>query len=33
VRQCNYRETYSSFDEIVSLDNREGESFFVEAVK
>ena len=33
VRECNYLETYSSFDEIVGLDNREKESFFVEAVK
>jgi predicted SAM-dependent methyltransferase len=33
VRQCNYQETFSAFDEITSLDNRERESFFVEAVK
>lgn len=33
VRHCNYQETYSAFDEITSLDNRERESFFVEAVK
>ena len=33
VRHCGYKETYSPFSEIVSLDNRERESFFVEAVK
>ena len=33
VHQCGYQETRSSFSEIVSLDNRERESFFVEAVK
>lgn len=33
VVQCAFRETASSFSEIVELDNREGESLFVEAVK
>ena len=33
VCQCKFKETYSPFEEIVSLDNRERESFFVEAVK
>jgi SAM-dependent methyltransferase len=33
VRRCGYRLTYSSFPEIVELDNRPDESLFVEAVK
>jgi predicted SAM-dependent methyltransferase len=33
VAECAYRETRSPFPEIVALDNRERESFFVEAVK
>jgi predicted SAM-dependent methyltransferase len=33
VRRCEYRHTASDYPEIVSLDNRPGESFFVEAVK
>lgn len=33
IRECAYRETRSRFPEIVELDNRERESFFIEAVK
>lgn len=33
VAQCTCRETRSRYPEIVALDNRERESFFVEAVK
>ena len=33
VDECGFRETASPFPEIVELDNREHESFFVEAVK
>jgi predicted SAM-dependent methyltransferase len=33
VDRCGYKETKSMFPEIVGLDNREAESFFVEAVK
>jgi len=33
VDRCRYRETASTFPEIVVLDNRERESLFVEAVK
>jgi predicted SAM-dependent methyltransferase len=33
VVRCAYRETASRFSEIVSLDNRERESLFVEATK
>jgi SAM-dependent methyltransferase len=33
VRRCRFRETASRFPEIVDGDNREGESFFVEAVR
>lgn len=33
VRHCGFRETPSPFDGITELDNREGESLFVEAVK
>jgi SAM-dependent methyltransferase len=33
VHRCAYRQTASPFPEIVSLDNRERESLFVEAVK
>jgi SAM-dependent methyltransferase len=33
VARCGYRETTSRFSEIVSLDNRERESLFVEATK
>jgi SAM-dependent methyltransferase len=33
VAQCGYRETSSEFEGIVELDNRERESFFVEAFK
>ncbi len=33
VMQCAYRETASQHDGIVELDNREGESLFVEAFK
>jgi predicted SAM-dependent methyltransferase len=33
VRRCRFGETASPFPEIVSLDNRERESLFVEAVK
>jgi SAM-dependent methyltransferase len=33
IHGCSYRETKSRFPEIVELDSRERESFFVEAVK
>ena len=33
VTHCHYQQTASSFPEIVTLDNREKESLFVEAVK
>ncbi|MCW5771146.1 MAG: methyltransferase domain-containing protein [Rhodospirillaceae bacterium] len=33
VRRCAYRETASPFPDIVDCDNRESESFFVEAVR
>lgn len=33
IHRCDYRETKSAFPDIVELDNRERESFFVEAVK
>jgi len=33
VKICQYRETHSTYPEIVTLDNRERESLFVEAVK
>lgn len=33
VARCAFRETHSRHPEIVELDNREGESFFVEATK
>lgn len=33
VNRCAYRQTASRFPEIVSLDNRESESLYVEAVK
>ncbi len=33
VARCRYRESTSPYPEIVALDNREPESFFVEAVK
>lgn len=33
VRRCAYRQTSSPYPEIVSLDNREAESLFVEAVR
>jgi predicted SAM-dependent methyltransferase len=33
IRRCAFRETHAPFPEIVELDNRERESFFVEAVK
>lgn len=33
VRPCGYRETHSPHPGIVELDNREGESLFVEAAK
>jgi len=33
VARCKFRETRSRFPEIVELDNRESESFFVEATK
>lgn len=33
VRECGYRETRSAHPGIIELDNREEESFFVEAVK
>jgi predicted SAM-dependent methyltransferase len=33
VNTCRYRETASSFEEIVALDNRERETLFIEAVK
>jgi SAM-dependent methyltransferase len=33
VARCGFRETRSRFPEIVELDNRESESFFVEAMK
>jgi SAM-dependent methyltransferase len=33
ITACSYRETKSRFPEIVELDSRERESFFVEAVK
>jgi SAM-dependent methyltransferase len=33
VERCAFRETRSRFPEIVALDNRERESFFVEAVR
>ena len=33
VSHCRFKETSSSFAEIVELDNRERESMFVEAVK
>lgn len=33
VRRCEFRETGGPYPEIVSLDNRRRESFFVEAVK
>jgi hypothetical protein len=33
VRRCAFRRTDSVYPEIVSLDNRERESLFVEAVK
>lgn len=33
VAHCEFQRTKSRFDEIVSLDNRENESLFVEAVK
>jgi SAM-dependent methyltransferase len=33
VERCSYRQTTSSYSEIIDLDNREGESLFVEAFK
>jgi predicted SAM-dependent methyltransferase len=33
VQRVEYRQTLSSYPEIVELDNRKNESFFVEAVK
>jgi predicted SAM-dependent methyltransferase len=33
VRQCQFRQTHTPHPEIVDLDNREGESLFVEAIK
>ncbi len=33
IQACSYRETKSRFPEIVELDTREHESFFVEAIK
>ena len=33
VRQCGYKQTHSSHLGIIELDNREEESFFVEAIK
>jgi hypothetical protein len=33
VTHCQFKQTHSSFPEIVALDNRENESLFVEAVK
>lgn len=33
IERCGFRETRSRFPEIVDLDNRERESFFVEAVR
>jgi predicted SAM-dependent methyltransferase len=33
IAECAYRETRSPYPEIITLDNRERESFFVEAVK
>ena len=33
VNQCGYKETNSSYADIVELDNREEESLFVEAIK
>lgn len=33
VVQCGFRQTASPFADIIELDNREGESLFVEAVK
>jgi SAM-dependent methyltransferase len=33
VRRCDYGQTYSPYPEIVGLDNRPRESFFVEAMK
>jgi hypothetical protein len=33
VRDCGYRETGSEHEGITELDNRERETFFVEAVK
>ena len=33
IHHCRFQTTHSGHDEIVSLDNREGESLFVEAVK
>ncbi len=29
VKECRFKETFSPFDEIVSLDNREKESFLL----
>jgi predicted SAM-dependent methyltransferase len=33
VRRCQFKQTYTPHPEIVDLDNREGESLFVEAIK
>jgi predicted SAM-dependent methyltransferase len=33
VRHCHFKQTHSPYAEIVDLDNREGESLFVEAIK
>ena len=33
IARCAFRETHSRFPEVVELDNRERESFFVEATK
>jgi SAM-dependent methyltransferase len=33
ITHCRFQQTASGFDEIISLDNRENESLFVEAVK
>jgi predicted SAM-dependent methyltransferase len=33
VRRCIFKQTHSEYPEIVDLDNREGESLFVEAIR